>query len=199
MSTLLLLWLACLACPGCASGGEAVPGVVVPADEDLPASNVSPPLPGTRATVGALPGGRPGDRMVELGDAVWERNGRTQQTGVGAGLVYEQRGVHWSTVFSIDAPGTYALRLDWEPGPDGVLMELLLDGRRLGLPRDAWRPTQRRVVAELGSAWLGPGGHLLEFVSREDGAGAVARPRAVQLLRLPRDEGGAPASLVDAR
>ena len=191
--------LLALSLGACATDRTHVPGTPPPEDEAVAAASTSPPLPGTLAEVGALPGGRGGDRQVDLGSAVWERNGRTQQTGVGDGLAFDRRGVHWATVFSIDAPGTYALRLDFEPGPDGCLMELMLDGRRLGLPRDGWRPTRRTIVSEVDARWLGPGGHLLEFVAREEVSEAAVRPRALLLLRQPRESGGAPAPFVDAR
>jgi hypothetical protein len=102
----------------------------------------------------------------------------------GPELLMALRGDRWLYEFDVDQAGTARLELDWTPGPTGMLVELLLAGQRLGPPRDAWRPTPRRVLADLGSRWLGPGRHLLEIVCREQSPGLVVVHELV--VRPPR-------------
>ena len=92
-------------------------------------------------------------------------------------------GDRWATVFVTPQATTHRLALDWQPGPDGALFEIVIDGERLSPPRDGWRPRQRRLVTDLGSRWLGKGEHLLEFVFREQ-ADARLRLHALE-LRAP--------------
>ena len=114
---------------------------------------------------------------IDLTRAVFLRDGRPSDAArieapddEGARLVrlpVDGEGVRWSTIFETEASGTSRLRLDFSPGPQGMLFEVVLDGERLPPPRDGWRPTRRRVVCDLGPRWLGRGTHLLEFVARE--------------------------------
>ena len=92
----------------------------------------------------------------------------------------------WSTVFSTPDDDAFMARLslEWEGGPGGALFEVVLDGRRLSPPRDAWRPTDRPLVSDLGPAWLGPGRHLLEFVLRERSVPSTLRLRRLHAERL---------------
>lgn len=110
-------------------------------------------------------------RVFDLDGLAWTapRGGAS----LGSALPMTRRGDRWLHEFEVDRAGTARLELDWSPGPDGMLVELLLDGQRLDPPRDAWRPTPRRVLADLGSRWLGPGRHLLEIVCREQRAGVL--------------------------
>jgi hypothetical protein len=133
------------------------------------------------------------ERRVELAAAAWTRNGiavtdaliepgATADAPPAARLPFPQRGVRWATEFTTEAPGTARLVLDYAPGPDGLLFEVVLDGTRLSPPRDGWRPTPRAVAADLGAAWLGRGAHLLEFVAREEAPEAALHVRALRLL-----------------
>ena len=90
-------------------------------------------------------------------------------------------GVRWQTTFETDAPGTVRLFLDWRPGPDGLLIEVLLDGQRQQPLLDGWRPTERPALTDLGPRWLGEGEHLLEFIAREDVEVGTLVLRALEL------------------
>ena len=90
------------------------------------------------------------------------------------------RGVRWATSFDTESGRMSRLSLDWAGGPDGLLFEVVVDGQRLLPARDAWRPSPRGLRSDLGSLWLGPGGHLFEIVAREQPAG----PSAVRLASL---------------
>lgn len=132
--------------------------------------------------------------VVPLGAAEWSRNGEPVE-----GLVREEidgdarvtlpvdgMGVRWSTVFSTEGAGTYRLFLSWDPGPEGLLFEVLLDGERLPPPRDGWRPTSRHLTSDLGPRWLGKGDHLLEFIAREKVESGELVLRELE-LRPPND------------
>ena len=114
--------------------------------------------------------------VVLLGDAPWSRNGELVEDLVRDTVDGEPRvflpvngtGVRWSTVIRTQGAATYRLLLSWDPGPDGLLFEVLIDGERHPPPRDGWRPSSRHLMSDLGPRWLGDGDHLLEFIARED-------------------------------
>lgn len=132
--------------------------------------------------------GEPG-RVIEFVPAAWDYNAERIETVVLAGpeedpavlLTLQQLGDRWSTTFSTEAPATWRLALEWEPGPEGLLIEIMLDGEPLPPLRDAWRPTPRRLSADLGPRWLGRGEHLIEFVAREERHDGALRLRRLQL------------------
>ena len=118
--------------------------------------------------------------VIDLAAAAWTRDGKAPAPppateGGGAAdalplhvvLPMPASGVRWATNFETDAAATVRLELAWVGGPDGLLHEIVLDGEPLSPARDGWRPTPRALVADLGARWLGAGGHLLEFVARE--------------------------------
>ncbi len=123
-------------------------------------------------------------QVISLASAEWTRNGvpvdglarehltkSAQEPGappLRVRLPVDGRGVRWATVFSTVAAGTHRLQLDWEPGPEGMLFEILLDGERVSPARDAWRPSRRHLRTDLGPRWLGAGAHLIEFIAREE-------------------------------
>ncbi len=116
------------------------------------------------------------DGVLELATCDWTRDGARvtwEQDGDIVPLASIERGTRWTTVFST-AEG-YQARLDLRHvgGPDGFLFEVLLDGQTLTPVRDAWRPTRRPLASDLGSVWLGPGRHLIEFIAREQAVGAL--------------------------
>ncbi len=127
--------------------------------------------------------------VVPLADLAWSRNAEPVEDLAREDADGERRvvlpvdgtGVRWTTVFTTDGAGTHRLALSWEPGPDGLLLELLIDGERHPPALDGWRPTRRHVVTDLGPRWLGDGEHLLEFIAREDVADAVVVLRALEL------------------
>ena len=143
------------------------------------------------------------DLAVDLGRSAWTRNGvlpasapavapaadkdrdddGTDDDGGGRALVSlpcDERGVRWATTFETGTGRMARLTLDWNGGPDGLLFEVVVDGQRLLPARDAWRPSPRALRTDLGSLWLGPGGHLFEIVAREK----PAAPSAVRLAAL---------------
>ena len=129
------------------------------------------------------------DTTVDLAAATWQRNGIDAEAPVADGvaeLPTEAMGTRWATVFDTDDGYRARLKLHWVGAPDGLLFEVIVDGARLSPPRDGWRPTERELVSDLGSVWLGPGEHLLEFVAREETTGTV-RVRRLVVERLPRD------------
>ena len=129
------------------------------------------------------------DTRIDLARASWTRNGRTPPSppDVAASadralvtLPVDARGVRWATSFDTESGRMARLALDWSGGPDGLLLEVVIDGQRLLPARDAWRPSPRALHTDLGSLWLGPGGHLFEIVAREK----PAAPSAVRLAAL---------------
>ena len=131
------------------------------------------------------------DARLDLARASWTRNGRAPEPppavaareGGDRALVtlpIDARGVRWATTFPTESGRMARLALDWDGGPDGVLLEFVLDGQRLLPARDAWRPSPRPLHTDLGSLWLGPGGHLFEIVAREQ----PAAPSAVRVAAL---------------
>ncbi len=147
------------------SAGDGSAGPVAPAVAAL----------AVQASVDAA--GRTG---VELGSAEWRRNGSAAEPARhadGVELDFDQQGIRWAVIFETGAEGMVRLGLDWDPGPDGLLFEVVLDGRRLSPSRDGWRPAPKRLTTDLGPAWLGAGRHLLEFVSREQTRGAFGLRR----------------------
>jgi hypothetical protein len=150
-----------------------------------------------RVALGALllwAGAAAPDLAVDLGRASWTRNGvspsvaprvtvAADKDGDGRALVSlpcDDRGVRWATTFETGAGRMARLTLDWNGAPDGLLFEVVVDGQRLQPSRDAWRPSPRALRTDLGSLWLGPGGHLFEIVAREQ----PVAPSAVHLAAL---------------
>lgn len=135
---------------------------------------------------------------VDLFSAEWSRNGEVVENlltedgadrtdkGKRVHLPVDEMGVRWSTVFSTRSPETHRLYLSWDPGPAGLLFEILIDGERQPPPRDGWRPTSRHLVSDLGSRWLGGGRHLLEFIARENVEHGELVIRSLE-LRVPGD------------
>jgi hypothetical protein len=131
---------------------------------------------------------------IDIGAAAYTRNGVTDGSATrgepgtsragSVRLPFTERGVRWATEFSSGAPGSVRLALEWEPGPDGLVFEVVLDGTRLSPARDGWRPSPRALTSDLGPAWLGPGAHLLEFVAREQAPDSALHLRALLLERL---------------
>jgi hypothetical protein len=136
------------------------------------------------------------DARIDLARASWTRNGHAPASppvvspggaaardGSDRALVtlpVDARGVRWATTFQTDTGRMARLALDWDGGPDGLLLEVVIDGQRLLPARDAWRPSPRALRTDLGPLWLGPGGHLFEIVAREK----PAAPSAVRLSAL---------------
>jgi hypothetical protein len=127
-------------------------------------------------------------RRLPLAESTWTRNGETSEGAERSGdveprvrLPVDGTGVRWQTRFHTDAPGTVRLTLGWEPGPDGLLVEILLDGERQPPLLDGWRPTRRMSETDLGPRWLGAGEHLLEFIAREDVSDGAIVLRWMQL------------------
>ena len=125
---------------------------------------------------------------IDLAHASWTRNGVAPAAApavagepAAAELAFDAPGVRWACEFSTAEAQTRRLALDWRGAPDGLLFEIVLDGVRLSPPRDGWRPTARELHVDLGAVWLGRGAHLLEFVAREQPAGAGARLRVAAL------------------
>ncbi len=143
---------------------------------------------------GAAPTTRLGEERLDLSAATFTRNGvasddlargapGTPDAGSVA-LPLSERGVRWAMQWSTPEAFSARLALDWNPGPDGALFEVVLDGQRLSPVRDAWRPSSRELRSDLGAAWLGAGTHLLEFVAREQSAAAELHLRALVMERL---------------
>lgn len=135
-----------------------------------------------------------GEERIDLADAIFMRNGLpsdaptrgapgTAEAG-SVRLAFSERGVRWAMQWSSSEAFTARLALEWIPGPDGALFEVVLDGQRLSPARDGWRPSAREVTSDLGPVWLGAGGHLLEFVAREQSPDAALHLRALVLERL---------------
>ncbi len=136
----------------------------------------------------------PADVRVDLAHAPWQLDGRPADGAVvepaaqagGDDIVYlpcPKRDARWTCEFTTDEAFTARVYLDWRPGPDGLLFEMLLDGRRLSPPRDGWRPAPRDLRSDLGSAWLGRGSHLFEVLPREAAPRGALRLRALLLQR----------------
>jgi len=127
--------------------------------------------------------------VVPLADLAWARDAEAADDVVredvdGARRVVlpvDAAGVRWSTVFTTDGAATHRLALSWDPGPDGLLVEVLIDGERQPPPLDGWRPTRRHVLTDLGPRWLGDGEHLVEFVAREEVEEGAIVLRAMEL------------------
>jgi hypothetical protein len=133
----------------------------------------------------------PAPVVVDLAQASWLRNGVAPAqppvvSDATVQLPFDAAGERWSCEFRTEAAQTRRLGLRWVGAPDGLLVEVVLDGARLSPPRDAWRPTSRVLHSDLGSQWLGGGAHLLELVAREQ------PPEGVGQLRLVALELGAP-------
>jgi len=119
--------------------------------------------------------------QIELAEQDWTRNGELVESPSVLGteddslvvLAFDAPGTRWSTSFATEGPDTWRLALDWELGPAGLLLEIMIDGEALPPLRDVWRPTARRQRADLGPRWLGAGQHQLEFIAREATAGEL--------------------------
>lgn len=113
--------------------------------------------------------------LVNLATASWRRNGYPSEIPqavdrdgeVMVVLPLTAQGERWTTEFVVEEAFMARARLRWLPDQGGCLMEILLDGERLGPPRDGWRPSSRVLRSDLGPRWIAPGRHLLEFVCRE--------------------------------
>jgi hypothetical protein len=143
----------------------------------------------------------PADQRVDLTHAAWQLDGQptdtvaiepaaptvaaeTERRPDVVRLPCPKRDARWTCEFSTEDAFTARLLLDWRGSPDGLLFELMLDGRRLSPARDGWRPSARDLRSDLGSVWLGAGRHLLEVLPREAAPGAALRFRALELQRL---------------
>ena len=132
--------------------------------------------------------------LFELADQSWTMNAEPVESPplVGGGddllvaLAFGSAGTRWSTTFHTDAATTWRLALDWELGPTGLLLEIMIDGEPLPPLRDLWRPSPRSQRADLGPRWLGAGEHLLEFIAREEPGGDEPGRVPVQRLILER-------------
>lgn len=147
------------------------PDLPAPDPTGLPRLDVAPRL---RVDLSARPFQRDGVPSAEA-RIDGEGDARTVR------LPVDGAGVRWSTTFDTEASGTSRLFLDWTPGPDGFLFEIVLDGERLPPPRDGYRPTERRLVSDLGPRWLGRGSHRIEFVCREKVEMGALRVHALRL------------------
>ncbi|MGQ0553103.1 MAG: hypothetical protein ACT4PU_07770 [Planctomycetota bacterium] len=133
-------------------------------------------------------------QRIDLSTAEWTLDGRLPEpTPSAAGeaglrtqhLPIDRMGRRWAVVLEAAAVGSARLHLDFAGDPAGLLFEVQLDGQRLLPLIDGWRPAAKPLAADLGTVWLGPGPHLLEFVAREQPAGAgVLRPAALHLRWL---------------
>ena len=141
-------------------------------------------------------------QVIALAAAEWTRNGvaveglRREHLSPSAReqgaapvrvlLPVDGRGVRWATVFSTATAATHRLQLDWDPGPEGMLFEILIDGERQSPVHDGWRPSSRRLMTDLGPRWLGAGQHLIEFIAREQVPAGELVLRSLQ-LRSPQN------------
>jgi hypothetical protein len=91
-------------------------------------------------------------------------------------------GTRWSTTFTRADPANLRPVLVAQGGPDGLLIEVVLDGRRLRPAHDTWRPSVGPLRLDLGPVWLGPGEHLLEIVGREKVGRARLPVRSLELV-----------------
>ncbi len=138
--------------------------------------------------LGAAPAPSDGP-TIDLARAAWQLDGRAPPSApqllvidgaTHVALPLAARGTRWSTQLDAGPGATYRLLLDARGGPDGLLLEVVLDGARLRPVHDTWRPSAGPLRLDLGPTWLGPGPHLLEFVARE----APVRPAVLRLAAL---------------
>lgn len=141
--------------------------------------------------------------VLDLAGAAWSRDGEPAEpqrvtlpappagasaneagTARAAVLDFSGLGTRWTTTITCERPRSVRLLLRARGGPDGLLVEALLDGRRLRPAHDTWRPAARALRFDLGPAWLGPGEHLLEIVGREK-VGHAKLPVTTLELRAP--------------
>lgn len=156
LQLLLLLPAALLAAVSVPAPAPAAPG-----PDDTPVRHDAAPLV---------------DGAVDLAGCDWTKDGARvtwEQDGDVVPLSSDGRGTRWATVFATEEGFQARLSLQWVGGPDGYLYELQVDGQRVPPARDAWRPTRRPITSDLGSVWLGPGRHLVEFIAREQSQGAI--------------------------
>lgn len=123
---------------------------------------------------------------LELAGVAWSRDGVLQPTPPATPEGYVELpggplGRRWAFVFHTERAGSARLHLDWRPGPEGGIIEFVLDGERLSPARDGWRPVDTPERADLGTRWFGAGEHLVEIVAREAGL-TVTRLRALELI-----------------
>jgi len=158
-----------------------------------PAVHVAP-IVAVNAAADTTTGAATGEERIDLAAATFTRNGLpsdgptrgapgTPEAG-SVSLPFGERGVRWAMQWSSTEAITARLALEWIPGPDGALFEVVLDGQRLSPARDSWRPSAREVTSDLGPVWLGAGGHLLEFVAREQSPDAALHLCALVIERL---------------
>lgn len=95
-------------------------------------------------------------------------------------LPWNELGERWSCVFAVEQAASARLNLEWTPDAEGLVFEILINGEPLVPARDGWRPTARTIHSDLGTRWFGEGRHLIEFVCRETGGGAL-RLRSLKL------------------
>ncbi|GJM21023.1 MAG: hypothetical protein DHS20C15_09380 [Planctomycetota bacterium] len=95
-------------------------------------------------------------------------------------LPWKELGERWSCVFAVEQAESARLQLEWTPDERGLVYEILINGEPLVPARDGWRPSARTLHSDLGTRWFGPGRHLVEFVCRESGGGAL-RLRSLKL------------------
>lgn len=134
--------------------------------------------------------------QFELAEQVWTRNAELVESPPVRGseddllvvLGFDSPGTRWSTTFETEAADTWRLALDWELGPAGLLLEIMIDGEPLPPLRDVWRPSARRQRADLGPRWLGAGQHQIEFIAREATAEDLVVHPELSARRLRLDE-----------
>lgn len=153
----------------------------------LAAALLSTSATGAVSATGAMSAPPAPEQRIDLAHSTWTRNAvapsdapRVSAEPGGQPLVElpcDAKGLRWATSFDTDVGRMARLDLQWCGAPDGLLFEVVLDGQRLQPARDAWRPTPRALTSDLGSLWVGPGGHLLEIVVRE-------QPMAPSSVRL---------------
>jgi len=145
--------------------------------------------------------------QFELAEQAWTRNAELVPSPPVTGsegdllvvLGFDASGTRWSTTFETDKAGTWVLALDWELGPAGLLLEIMIDGEPLSPLRDVWRPTARRLRADLGPRWLGEGQHQIEFIAREATAEDLSSLSGSSARRAWLDDAAHPGSVAVQR
>jgi hypothetical protein len=103
-----------------------------------------------------------------------------------------------TAVLPVERRGRYRITLYGTRAPDYGLLEVLVDGKPVGQPYDAWAPA---VIASgaipLGEQELRVGNHELTFRTRSKNAAATAFNIGVDALTLER--GGRPVAALNSR